>query len=78
MCGHVQNADSLRFYKLIHEESQPLVCRYCQRGFKNKGQLDFHERVHLGEKPFKCDRCEQGFETATKLTRHITLAHMQE
>lgn len=73
-----KTADSLRFHKLIHEESQPMVCRFCQRGFKNKGQLDFHERVHLGEKPFKCDHCGQGFETATKLTRHITVSHMQE
>ncbi len=48
------------------------------RGFKNKGQLDFHERVHLGEKPFKCDHCSEGFETATKLTRHITVSHMQD
>ena len=58
---------------------QQFKCKFCEKGFYEKGNLNGHEHIHTGEKPFQCTFCEKVFSEKGHLTRHeCTLDHFMK
>ena len=49
---------------------RPYVCRFCGKGFTQKGTLTTHERIHTQEKPYVCSFCNKGFHDKGSLRKH--------
>lgn len=46
------------------------ICKFCEKGFKNKTDLERHERTHQVRRQFICDLCHQQFSRRDHLKRH--------
>jgi len=61
---------NLREHQKIHSEERKLVCKDCNKTFKQRSVLRTHMLTHTGERPHKCDECGQGFIKSDNLKRH--------
>ena len=61
---------------IIHTNFQPYKCRYCDRGFSQKGNHDKHvQRIHITERKYKCKYCCEMFIGQYDKSNHMNKEH---
>ena len=50
-----------------------LICKVCDKTFRNNRNLRVHVRTHTGEKPFVCKVCDIAFNQKNNLFRHTRI-----
>ena len=67
-----------RHVSAVHENIRKIVCRDCDKKFRDKTGLRVHEEnVHQKIRKFVCNSCSSKFATKQKLNIHVTKKHTQ-
>lgn len=75
-CDLVMNTKVRMQYHIKKAHVDPLICRYCNKEFKHRGNLTKHvNTTHLNLKPFMCEICSKSFTTKNQLKNHCGRHH---
>ena len=72
-CGvQVQNSsNSIKLHKMVHDNSFPFQCEYCDKKFRTKTVLRNHLNQHTGAFSFPCQFCSKSFSSKGGLWQHL-------
>ena len=61
--------------KICKNQTEPLLCKTCNKCFKTKSIFRLHSNIHLAEKPFRCKMCYIEFSQKGNLKSHLNRRH---
>ncbi|XP_011640803.1 zinc finger protein 493-like [Pogonomyrmex barbatus] len=62
----------------VHEDTQSLKCKYCQKQYMKIGHLKNHMRTHETKRLFHCKLCKKTFSVLRLYTKHMKQSHEQD
>ena len=68
----VKNKRDLKAHiKVFHQNTKEIICKDCNKTFKQNWELELHSKEHNKENQFKCTVCDKSFLLEWRLNKHL-------